>query len=167
VINSNGSVVPLFKDQILSGGPVTVTHPEMRRFFMSIREAVRLVLAAGSIGSQGEVFLLDMGSPVRIVDVAKKMLALYGRRDIEIVFSGIRPGEKLFEELTAPGEETYSTSLSKVQRVVSPHVEANDVIKWVSGQERLITARSGDAIKREMASFVGVQVEQKRATIAA
>ena len=167
VINSNGSVVPLFKDQILSGGPVTITHPEMRRFFMSIREAVRLVLAAGSIGSNGEVFLLDMGSPVRIVDVAKKMLALYGRRDIQIVYTGIRPGEKLFEELTAPGEKTYPTSLSKVQRVVSPHAEASDVIKWVSEQERVISARSSDAIKREMASFVGLEFQRKPATVAA
>jgi FlaA1/EpsC-like NDP-sugar epimerase len=139
----------------------------MRRFFMSIREAVRLVLAAGSIGSNGEVFLLDMGSPVRIVDVAKKMLALYGRRDIQIVYTGIRPGEKLFEELTAPGEKTYPTSLSKVQRVVSPHAEASDVIKWVSEQERVISARSSDAIKREMASFVGLEFQRKPATVAA
>jgi FlaA1/EpsC-like NDP-sugar epimerase len=154
VINSNGSVVPLFKEQILSGGPVTVTHPEMRRFFMSIREAVRLVLAAGSIGSDGEVFLLDMGSPVKIVDVAKKMLALYGRRDIEIVFSGIRPGERLYEELTGPGEETFPTPLAKVQRVIMPSVERGSAVAWVAQVEQRLMGLSGDEIRGVMADFV-------------
>jgi FlaA1/EpsC-like NDP-sugar epimerase len=167
VINSNGSVVPLFKEQILSGGPVTVTHPEMRRFFMSIREAVRLVLAAGSIGNNGEVFLLDMGDPVKIVDVARKMLALYGRRDIQIVYSGIRPGEKLFEELTGPGEKTYPTDLAKVRQVLSPLGKGSNVISWVATQEIGIAAKPRDTIKREMEAFVGMRTEKEEVVVAA
>lgn len=155
VINSNGSVVPLFKEQILSGGPVTVTHPDMRRYFMSIREAVRLVLAASSIGREGEVFLLDMGKPVRIEDVARKMLALYGRRDIEIVYSGIRPGERLFEELTGPGEQTFTTPLQKVSRVVAPpsHHRAA-VINWVTQIESRLPAMTGGQIRDAMSAFL-------------
>ncbi len=102
VLNSVGSVVPIFKQQIQSGGPITVTHPDMERFFMTIPEAVQLVLQAGAIGESGDVLILDMGEPVKIVDLAKDMIALSGLRypdDIEIAFSGTRPGEKLTEEL--------------------------------------------------------------------
>jgi FlaA1/EpsC-like NDP-sugar epimerase len=154
VINSNGSVVPLFKEQILSGGPVTVTHPEMRRFFMSIREAVRLVMAAGTIGRDGEVFLLDMGSPVKIEDVAKKMLALYGRRDIKIEYSGIRPGERLFEELTGPDEETHPTTLAKVNRVTAPAVERHSVMQWVADIEKRVITMSGDEVRSAMVEYL-------------
>jgi len=154
VINSNGSVVPLFKEQILSGGPVTVTHPEMRRFFMSIREAVRLVMAAGTIGRDGEVFLLDMGSPVKIEDVAKKMLALYGRRDIKIEYSGIRPGERLFEELTGPDEKTHPTSLAKVNRVTAPAVERHSVMQWVADIEKRVITMSGDEVRSAMVEYL-------------
>lgn len=107
VLNSLGSVVPTFRKQIESGGPITVTHPEMKRFFMTIPEAVQLVIQAGAIGPSGHVMILDMGEPVRIVDLAKDLILLSGLRypdDIEIVFSGIRPGEKLEEELFYPAE---------------------------------------------------------------
>lgn len=132
VINSNGSVIPLFKEQIASGGPITVTHPEMERYFMSIREAVRLVLIAGTLTQSGEVYVLDMGKPVRILDVAKKMRALYGRRDVPIVFTGIRPGEKLSERLSEAGENTTSTRFQKVTRIVSSAPITEGVFAWVS-----------------------------------
>ncbi len=107
VLNSLGSVVPTFRRQIEAGGPITVTHPDMKRFFMTIPEAVQLVIQAGAIGPSGHVMILDMGDPVRIVDLARDLILLSGLRypdDIEIVFSGIRPGEKLEEELFYPAE---------------------------------------------------------------
>ena len=99
VLGSNGSVIPLFKEQIRNGGPVTVTHPEIIRYFMTISEACQLVLEAGSMGKGGEIYVFDMGKPVKIVDLAKKMIGLSGRKEVQIRFTGLRPGEKLYEEL--------------------------------------------------------------------
>jgi FlaA1/EpsC-like NDP-sugar epimerase len=117
VIGSTGSVIPTFRDQIRRGGPVTVTHPQMVRYFMTIPEAAQLVLQAGAIGEGGEIFILDMGEPVRILDLARDTITLSGLRpfvDINIVFTGIRPGEKLFEELQTVGENMIKTRHSKI-----------------------------------------------------
>jgi FlaA1/EpsC-like NDP-sugar epimerase len=117
VIGSNGSVIPTFKQQIASGGPVTVTHPETSRYFMTIPEAVQLVMTAGAMGQGGEIFLLDMGTPVRILDLANKLILSSGLtpgKDIDIVFTGLRPGEKLHEELYWEGEGIIPTSNKKI-----------------------------------------------------
>lgn len=115
VLGSNGSVIPIFKEQIRKGGPVTVTHPDIIRFFMLIPEACRLVLEAGTMGKGGEIFVFDMGEPVKIVDLAKRMIRLSGAKDIEIKFSGLREGEKLFEEVLNNAEQTKPTVHPKIK----------------------------------------------------
>ena len=164
VLGSNGSVVPIFKNQIAAGGPVTVTHPEMRRYFMTIPEASQLVLQAAAMGKKGgEIFVLDMGEPVKIVDLAKELITLSGFRpgeDIEIIFTGARPGEKLFEELSIKGEDMVPTRHPKIgiwQRNVSLSRELlyekiNNVIAIADTQDykRII-----ECIKQLVPEFIG------------
>jgi FlaA1/EpsC-like NDP-sugar epimerase len=123
VLGSSGSVVPLFKQQIANGGPITITHPEMRRYFMTIPEAAQLVLQAVSMGQGGEIFVLDMGEQVRIVDIARKLILLSGLTpevDIKIEFTGVRPGEKLYEELSLADEATVATRHRKIKIYTGP-----------------------------------------------
>ena len=118
VLGSSGSVVPIFQKQLDAGGPITVTHPEMQRYFMTIPEASQLVMQAGAIGQGGEIFVLDMGAPVRILDLALELIHRRGLRagdDIQIEFTGVRPGEKLYEELAFENEQTKSTSHEKIR----------------------------------------------------
>lgn len=125
VLGSNGSVIPIFKDQILKGGPITVTHPEITRFFMTIPEACELVIEAGVMGQGGEIFIFDMGKPVKIYDLARKMVMLSGKelnKDIEIVFTGLREGEKLYEELLNDQENTIPTHNEKILKAkIAPY----------------------------------------------
>ncbi|MGB9844122.1 MAG: UDP-N-acetylglucosamine 4,6-dehydratase family protein, partial [Caldisericia bacterium] len=117
VLGSSGSVIPIFIKQIEKGGPITVTHPEMERYFMTINEAVRLILQASAMGNGGEIFVLDMGKPVKIIDIAKNLIKIYGyepEKDIKIVFSGLRPGEKIKEELFYENEELNLSSNPKI-----------------------------------------------------
>jgi len=117
VLDSRGSVIPIFREQIKKGGPVEITHPEMKRYFMTTSEACLLVMEAGAMGKGGEVFVLDMGKPIKILDLAREMIKLYGLepdKDIPIVFTGIRPGEKLFEEILTAEEGTEATESQKI-----------------------------------------------------
>jgi FlaA1/EpsC-like NDP-sugar epimerase len=138
VLNSSGSVVPLFRSQITEGGPVTVTHPEVTRYFMTIPEAAQLVMQAGLMGSGGEIFVLDMGEPVKIVDLARDLLRLSGLeegQDIDITFTGLRPGEKLYEEVLFGDEDVRQTQHPKVIRVLaseppeSVETEIDDLVR--------------------------------------
>ena len=115
MLGSNGSVIPLFKEQLKKGGPLTVTHPNIIRFFMLIPEACKLVLEAGTKGNGGEIFVFDMGKPVRIADLAERMIRLSGAKDVKVEFTGLRAGEKLYEEVLNEQENTKPSFHEKIR----------------------------------------------------
>ncbi len=157
VLGSNGSVVPTFRRQIAAGGPVTVTHPEMTRYFMTIPEAAQLVLQAASTGQGGQIFLLDMGEPVKILDLARNMITLSGFRpdeDIDIVFTGVRPGEKLFEELRTEGEDIEPTVHPKVMVWKHRSTEWSRVTAAIDQLESLANCMDRDRIVRSFRDVV-------------
>jgi len=144
VLGSNGSVIPIFKRQIAAGGPITVTHPEMRRFFMTIPEACQLVLQASVIGEGGQICVLDMGHPVKIVDLATNLIVLSGLKpeeDIKIEFTGMRPGEKLYEELSTLLEDTIPTEHEKIRIFVGNGLPECDMLTWVDLLRDICEAR--------------------------
>ena len=141
VLGSSGSVIPIFRRQIAKGGPVTVTHPDMTRYFMTIPEAASLVVQAGAIGGHGEIFVLDMGEPVKIIDLARNMIRLSGKepdRDVPIEFVGARPGEKLNEELWGPYEEVRPTTHPKIMRVTRLGIDPALLEEELAELERLV-----------------------------
>jgi FlaA1/EpsC-like NDP-sugar epimerase len=143
VLGSSGSVVPIFRKQIEAGGPVTVTHPDMRRYFMTIPEASQLVMQAGAIGQGGEIFVLDMGEPVRILDLAMEMIRRAGLKpdeDIQIRISGIRPGEKLYEELACDNEQTCPTSHDKIRVWQLAQASSQQIHRMLEMLSRVINA---------------------------
>ncbi len=157
VLGSSGSVVPIFRQQIAAGGPVRVTHPEMRRYFMTIPEAAQLVLQASTMGKGGEIFVLDMGEPVRIVELAQRMILLSGLRpeqDIRIEFTGIRPGEKLHEELTSLEENAAPTYHPKVRIFMGNGVPEEGIRPHIDLVERLCEARDAAGLILAMKALV-------------
>lgn len=152
VLGSNGSVIPHFKKQIENGGPVTITHPDIVRYFMTIPEACELVLHAGTMGKGGEIFVFDMGEPVKIIDLAKRMIKLSGFEpdiDIKIIYTGLRPGEKLYEELLSDDAKTMPTHNDKIMISKDPNMEFGEIEKFTN---HLIKA----AIRREKVEVVQI-----------
>lgn len=155
VLGSTGSVIPKFQEQIAKGGPITVTHPEITRYFMSIPESAQLVLQAGLMGQGGEIFVMDMGEPVKIADLAKDMIKLSGfsEQDIKVVFTGLRPGEKLYEELLADDEHTLPTPHPKLRIAQARKVDVACVEKiatWL-GQDRVLADAD---VRRDVRTWV-------------
>lgn len=157
VLGSSGSVVPIFKKQIAMGGPVTVTHPEVTRYFMTIPEAVGLVLQSAAQGSGGEIFVLDMGQPVKIIDLARQLIELSGLRpgvDVEISFTGLRPGEKMFEEISLDAENLTPTSHPKIMRFVATPPPIEEVRRQLSLLQAEVAKADPAEIKRLLRSAV-------------
>jgi FlaA1/EpsC-like NDP-sugar epimerase len=145
VLGSSGSVVPIFRRQLERGGPLTVTHPEMTRYFMTIPEASSLVVQAGAIGGRGEVYVLDMGEPVKIVELAENMIRLSGQTDVQIEFVGTRPGEKLHEELWNTGETVHPTSHAKISRATREPIDAAWLTEELNELQKLVD--EGDTLE--------------------
>ncbi len=157
VLGSNGSVVPLFAEQIRQGGPVTVTHPDIKRFFMTIPEAVQLVLQSSLMGQGGDVFVLDMGEQIKVADLARNMIVLSGLvpgKDIEIAYTGLRPGEKLYEELFEDSERVEPTAHPKINRAGSGPVPVEELDRWLDGWVVSLPASDGDELVLDLKRLV-------------
>jgi FlaA1/EpsC-like NDP-sugar epimerase len=157
VLGSNGSVIPRFRQQIETGGPVTITHPDITRFFMTIPEACQLVLEAGAMGKGGEIFIFDMGKSVKIVDLAKKMIKLSGLvldKDISIVYTGLRPGEKLYEELLATEENTIPTHHNQIMIAKVKEYDLEAVTSDITELISLFHYQDNMSIVKKMKSMV-------------
>ncbi|MDJ1502132.1 nucleoside-diphosphate sugar epimerase/dehydratase [Xanthocytophaga agilis] len=157
VLGSNGSVIPRFQRQINAGGPITVTHPEITRYFMTIPEACQLVLEAGSMGNGGEIFLFDMGESIKIVDLAKKMIRLSGLtlgKDIQLVFTGLRPGEKLYEELLSNEENTIPTHHPQIMIAKVREYDFNLIQQHLGEMNHLLSIQDNDSIIMKMKKIV-------------
>jgi len=163
VLGSNGSVIPRFQEQIEKGGPITVTHPEVVRYFMSIPEACRLVLEAGSFGNNGEIYVFDMGEPVRIADLAERMVELAGlvpNKDIQIKYTGLRPGEKLFEELLSSNENTIDTHHPKIKIALVERYDLRTTIKNLNELIAIAQTMDAEATLRKMKAIVPEYIAQ-------
>ncbi len=157
VLGSNGSVIPLFTKQIQNGGPITITHPDITRFFMTIPEACQLVLEAGAKGIGGEIFIFDMGKSIKILDLAKKMVQLSGLKlgtDIQIIFTGLRPGEKLYEEVLASEENTIATDHPKIMIAKVREYELEDIRKQINNLIHLFESQNNKEIVQQMKKIV-------------
>jgi FlaA1/EpsC-like NDP-sugar epimerase len=157
VLGSNGSVIPIFKKQIAAGGPVTVTHPEMRRFFMTIPEACQLVLQAAAVGKGGQICVLDMGEPVKIVDLARNLILLSGlrpERDIKIEFTGMRPGEKLYEEINTMLEDTAPTTHERIRIFMGNGMPEEDMLTWLDRLREICRKRDAGRVVVAMKEIV-------------
>ncbi len=157
VLGSSGSVIPIFQRQIAAGGPVTITHPDMRRYFMSISEAVQLVLQASTMGEGSEVFVLDMGEPVPIMTLARNMIHLAGLlegQDIDIAVTGLRPGEKLFEEISLEGENILPTYHEKIRRFRGQGPSRESLVDWLENLRILLAAENTQAVKAHLTRLV-------------
>ncbi|MEG0180328.1 MAG: nucleoside-diphosphate sugar epimerase/dehydratase [Peptostreptococcaceae bacterium] len=168
VLGSNGSVIPLFKRQIMEGGPITITHPDIIRYFMTIPEAVQLVLQAGAMAKGGEIFILDMGEPVKIVDLANNLIRLSGFEpgvDIKIEYSGLRPGEKLYEELLMAEEGIMSTENKKIYIGKPVYINTDSVEKHLAILRRIVDNEETELIDTVMRQFVSTYIRPEEANM--
>jgi FlaA1/EpsC-like NDP-sugar epimerase len=167
VIGSSGSVIPLFMEQIAQGGPITVTHPDVTRYFLRTSEAVSLVLQAATLGNRGDVFMLDMGEPVKIVDLARDLIRLsnHSEEEIPIQFTGLRSGEKLFEEIRLHGESMRPTVHPQIVVTAAPQPDPLLVSAWAS--KILAAARTGDDVIPLLCELIPEYTCEARKTAAA